>query len=310
MRDADAEAPAGGASTSVNDMTKFIRLQLGDGTFEGTEIIDAAALQQTHLPHQELHPLPPNRPCAAGSTASAGTSATTATGGSSTDHWGHCPRCRDQRRGDPGEDLGIVTLTNGPNPTGYPEAINNAFFDVANERVARRSTGWPTTRSVSCPWPLRPPSLPAEAPGVGHGARRTRGRPQPRQRRTVGTYQNPDDGPLSVTSDGCVLSMTMGPDDAPTTFALTHFDGNTFTYQTIGENGTLDRRMRCSPSARTVWRRASTSRSTTRPGSARSRGRDRIGDGSARSGKRLDVNRSPNLNRDRARSNRARFMAF
>ena len=31
--------------------------------------------------------------------------------------------------------------------------------------------------------------------------------------------------------------MTMGPEDNPTTFALSHFDGNTFTYQTIGENG-------------------------------------------------------------------------
>lgn len=30
--------------------------------------------------------------------------------------------------------------------------------------------------------------------------------------------------------------MTMGPLAQPTTFALTHFDGNTFTFQTIGEN--------------------------------------------------------------------------
>ena len=57
VRNADAEAPAGGLSTSVNDMAKFIRLQLGDGTFDGTELIDAEALQVTHVPHQEIsHP--------------------------------------------------------------------------------------------------------------------------------------------------------------------------------------------------------------------------------------------------------------
>jgi hypothetical protein len=29
----------------------------------------------------------------------------------------------------------------------------------------------------------------------------------------------------------------MGPSDKPTTFALTHYDGDTFNFETIGENG-------------------------------------------------------------------------
>ena len=30
--------------------------------------------------------------------------------------------------------------------------------------------------------------------------------------------------------------MTMGPAGSPTTFRLTHFDGDTFSFETIGEN--------------------------------------------------------------------------
>ncbi len=52
VRDADAEAPAGGLSSTVNDMVKFMRLHLGNGTVDGTEVIDGDALQVTHLPHR------------------------------------------------------------------------------------------------------------------------------------------------------------------------------------------------------------------------------------------------------------------
>jgi len=51
VRNADAEAPAGGLSSSVTDMVQFLRLQLGHGTVDGTEVVDADALQVTHVPH-------------------------------------------------------------------------------------------------------------------------------------------------------------------------------------------------------------------------------------------------------------------
>ena len=43
-------------------------------------------------------------------------------------------------------------------------------------------------------------------------------------------------GPLTVSAEGGKLSMRMGPQAAPTTFALAHFDGDTFSFETIGEN--------------------------------------------------------------------------
>ena len=44
VRDADPQAPAGGVSSSVNDMTHWMAMMLGNGTFEGRQIVDAKAL--------------------------------------------------------------------------------------------------------------------------------------------------------------------------------------------------------------------------------------------------------------------------
>ena len=51
-------------------------------------------------------------------------------------------------------------------------------------------------------------------------------------------YANDYYGPPTVPTDGTSLSMSMGPPSAPETFALASFDGDTFTFQTIGENVT------------------------------------------------------------------------
>ena len=51
QREPDAQSPAGGVSSSVNDMAKWMRLQLAGGKFEGKEIVKEEALAQTHHPH-------------------------------------------------------------------------------------------------------------------------------------------------------------------------------------------------------------------------------------------------------------------
>jgi hypothetical protein len=40
-----------------------------------------------------------------------------------------------------------------------------------------------------------------------------------------------------VLEEGGKLAMRMGPAGSPTTFPLTHFDGDTFSFESIGENG-------------------------------------------------------------------------
>ena len=76
-RDPDAEAPAGGASASLNDMLRFLRLQLGNGTLDGKEIVKADALAPRPRAAGDPRPAALARQPAPASTASAGTSATT-----------------------------------------------------------------------------------------------------------------------------------------------------------------------------------------------------------------------------------------
>src|SRR5205814_9679247 len=51
QRDPDTEAPAGGVSSSVNDLAKCMRLELGNGRFEGRKIVDEKALLEARRPH-------------------------------------------------------------------------------------------------------------------------------------------------------------------------------------------------------------------------------------------------------------------
>src|SRR4029079_15948876 len=43
-RDPDPEAPAGGASSSVNDMTHWLAMVLADGSYDGKQVVDPKAL--------------------------------------------------------------------------------------------------------------------------------------------------------------------------------------------------------------------------------------------------------------------------
>src|SRR5437773_446042 len=50
-RDPDEQSPTGGVSSSVNDVAKWMRLQLANGKFDGKQIVDENALAETHHPH-------------------------------------------------------------------------------------------------------------------------------------------------------------------------------------------------------------------------------------------------------------------
>lgn len=48
--DDDNLAPAGAIKSSARDMAQWVRLHLGDGTFDGKRLVSAAALNETHMP--------------------------------------------------------------------------------------------------------------------------------------------------------------------------------------------------------------------------------------------------------------------
>lgn len=46
----DTNAPAGGVSSTINDMARYARLQANGGSIDGREVVNASALAETHTP--------------------------------------------------------------------------------------------------------------------------------------------------------------------------------------------------------------------------------------------------------------------
>jgi hypothetical protein len=227
-RDADAEAPAGGASASLNDMLRFLRLQLGKGILDGQKIVDADALAQSHMP--QVIPGPPASPAARASYYGFGWNISyddegrTRIGHSGAFELGTATNITFM----PGEDLGIVVLTNGQ-PFGVAEAVGAAFLDVAQNN--KQTVDW-----VGFMGGIFERMAAADAPAVDYA--KTPAQPKPARDLSayVGHYGNSYYGPLVVSVRGDGLSMAMGPQARSTTFALSHFDGDTFSFETLGEN--------------------------------------------------------------------------
>lgn len=228
-RDADAEAPAGGANASLEDMLRFLRLQLGNGTLDGKEIVDADALAPAHEP--QVIPGPPRSPASRagfygfGWNVSYDDQGRVRIGHSGAFNLGTATNVTFM----PGEDVGIVTLTNGE-PIGVAEAIGKSFYDVA-------TNGHQTVDWVGFFGSVFEQMEAADAPAVDYAKAPANPAPARPLDAYTGSYGNGYYGPLVVSAAGDRLSMTMGPQGAPTTFALTHYDGDTFSFETIGENG-------------------------------------------------------------------------
>jgi CubicO group peptidase (beta-lactamase class C family) len=228
-RDPDAEAPAGGASSSVRDLAQWLRLQLGGGTYAGAPVIDAAALQATHVPHSVSGPA--SAPAARsrfyglGWNVSYDDEGRVQLGHSGAFNLGAATAVSML----PGEQLAIVTLTNG-RPQGIPEAINADFMDTAQH-------GSPTVDWLPFTAAIFRQQDEADKPEVDHGKAPANPAPAGPDRRYTGTYDNSYYGPLVVFAQSGGLAMRMGPEGRQTTFELTHFDGDTFSFETIGENG-------------------------------------------------------------------------
>ncbi len=227
-RDADAQAPAGGASGSLNDMLRFTRLQLGGGTLDGEEIVKADALAPPHEP--QMIPGPPREPAARagfygfGWNVSYDDEGRVRIGHSGAFNLGAATNITFM----PGEDLGIVALTNG-RPIGVAEAVGAAFLDVAQN--GKQTVDW-----VGFLGHVFEQMDAADAPEVDYTDVPDSPKPAQDLAAYAGEYGNSYYGPLTVSAEGGKLSMAMGPQGAPTNFALTHFDGDTFSFETIGEN--------------------------------------------------------------------------
>jgi CubicO group peptidase (beta-lactamase class C family) len=225
-RNADAEAPAGGASASVADVARYLRLVLGNGGVDGAERIDAAALAATHTP--QVISVSPSDPLARAGFYGFGWNVS----------YDEAGRVRIGHSGGfdlgaatnitllPGEGIGIAVLTNGE-PVGLAEAIGMAFFDIADH--GRETVDWlgfaggafDAMRAAE-----RATAASGEAPPDPVAAR-----PDDAY---VGTYANSYYGRLTVDRGADGLVFRLGPEDR--IFALRHLDRDRFVFETAGEN--------------------------------------------------------------------------
>jgi CubicO group peptidase (beta-lactamase class C family) len=225
VRDADAQSPAGGVSSSARDMAQWLRLELANGKYNGKQIVDEQALLETRIPASVS--VPPSSPIARAGFYGLGINVS----------YDKAGRVRLSHSGGfasgaatnvlmlPSEHLGIVVLTNGM-PIGVPETLTAEFMDLAQfghiERdwfsgYSPRFAKMDVNHSVLAG--KHPPANPRLA--LSNAA-------------YTGIYQNAFYGPAQVRLRNGRLVMLLGPRSQ--VFPLTHWDGNTFAYYPTGEN--------------------------------------------------------------------------
>ena len=223
-RNADAQSPAGGASSSARDLAQWLRLLRGNGLFQGRQVIDREPLQQTHVP-VSVRTVDPT-------TGVAGFYAL----GWNVEYrehgveWVHAGAFSAGARTlvhlIPGEQLGLVVLSNAF-PTGVPEGIAKTFFDLVfvggptRDWVAYANEIFDTGYKE-----MMKPSLAYEAPPASAGAALP-------MEAYLGDYRNDYVGEAKVTDSGGSLYLHLGP--AGRRFPLAHFNRDVFTYSPMQE---------------------------------------------------------------------------
>jgi len=225
-RDPDAQSPAGGVSSSVNDVAKWMRLQLANGKFEGKQIVNEKALAETHHPHMLT-----------GFSPFTGLPSFYGLGWNvSYDEQG---RLRLNHSGAfalgaatyvnlvPAEQLGVVVLTNAY-PIGIVEALGTTFWDTA-------VYGKPTQDWFSIFQKLfSNPAAVGTVPSFDYSKPPTSPAPALKNSAYVGRYANDYFGEMSIVEKDGALAIVQGSKNKP--FPMEHYDRDIFTYQTEEEN--------------------------------------------------------------------------
>lgn len=220
-RNADAQSPAGGASSSVRDLAQWLRLELARGKLGDRRIVDAAALEQTHVP-AIVRGVDPG-------TGVAGFYGL----GWNVDYrshgveWSHAGAfsagARTVVRLLPDERLGVVVLSNAF-PTGVPEGLAASFLDMVFDGTPSRDwiaywnefydthLGSGPMKAAMAPY-ASPPATPSAAMPLAAYA---------------GTYANDYVGEAKIEDAGPELVLRLGP--AGRRYSLRHFNRDLFLY--------------------------------------------------------------------------------
>lgn len=225
QRDPDPQSPAGGVSSSVNDMARWLLMLLGNGTYDGRRIASPEALLPATSP--QMVSAPAKTPQAR--TGFYGFGFNSSVDSSGRTEYSHSGAFDLGAATNfvvlPSEDLGIIALTNAA-PYGIPETLTAEFMDLVLYGQIRedwgplykKAIGW-LNNPVGSLVGQRPPANPAPARPLSDYA---------------GSYASDYWGPAVVTEHDGALLLTMGPKNRKV--ALTHWDGDTFTFPLTDEN--------------------------------------------------------------------------
>ncbi|WP_406814234.1 serine hydrolase [Mycobacterium sp. M23085] len=225
QRDPDPQSPAGGVSSSVNDMARWLLMLLGNGTYNGRRISSPEALLPAISP--QMVSAPAKSPQAR--TGFYGYGFNSSVDSSGRTEYSHSGAFDLGAATNfvvlPSEDLGIIALTNAA-PYGIPETLTAEFMDLVQYGQIRED--WGSLYKKAIGWlnnPLgslvgkQPPAHPAPARPLSDYA---------------GSYASDYWGPAVVTEHDGALQLAMGPKNR--TVTLTHWDGDTFTFALTDEN--------------------------------------------------------------------------
>ena len=224
-RDPDMQSPAGGVSSSVNDLTHWLAMMLADGRHEGATIVDPNALLPAVTP--QIVSSPPSQPAMRSAFYGYGFNIGTSPAGRV--HLSHSGAFDFGAATNfviiPAADVAIVALTNAA-PIGIPETLTAEFADLVEFGVVRadwRKLYADAFAEIGTPI----------GELAGKQPPRTSVPPQSSETQ-VGTYVNDYWGPATVADDDGKLTLSIGP--RPHTYVLTHWDGDVFTMDLTTEN--------------------------------------------------------------------------
>lgn len=225
QRNADAQSPAGGVSSSVNDLTHWLSMVLANGSYDGKQVVDAGALLPALTP-QSVSSRATEPAMRSGFYGYGFNVSPTSAARMELSHSGGFDLgAATNIVIIPSADVAIVALTNAT-PTGIPETLTAEFADLVQFGEVRED--WRSLYRDAFADMTEPsgglvgkPPPPNPAPARPRGA-------------YVGTYANPYWGPAIVSEEDGTLTLRLGP--RPESFPLTHWDGDVFTFPLISEN--------------------------------------------------------------------------
>ncbi|AVJ29776.1 serine hydrolase [Achromobacter spanius] len=223
-RNADAQAPAGGVSSTVVDLAQWLKLLLADGQHQGKPLAAPGALLPALSPQAFSAPAPDLK--SRSGFYGYGFNVNTETGGRPA--MGHSGAflvgTGTTFRIVPSAGIGIVVLTNGA-PVGAAEAVAATFTDTA--LYGKSTRDWYAAYNGAMKKLFEPQADLTGKPDPAKPAA-----PKTLSQYT-GTFDNPYYGPARIEEAYGALTLVLGPKDMR--FPVRHWDGDTFAFSPAGE---------------------------------------------------------------------------